>query len=222
MKKTLIVPCVTERLNVEFGYSDDCCINCVRAISEIDINVFDEVYFIILEKMDAEYKIASKILSEMSRFENCRPTVKVIKLVTQTQSPADTIYDALLNIGFEDRSIYIKDADNMCSNKHALRGNEIMVANLEDMDIIDPKHKSYVQLDEQGFITNAIEQHVISNKFIAGGYAFEDAKQFKDAYDNLKNISTKFYISDIVFWLILNKNVKFRPVIAKDFKDFNI
>ena len=222
-KNTLIIPCLTERLDIEFGYSkDDCCINCVKAISEIDINVFDEILFVILSKMDNEYRLTEKITADMARFENCRPNIKIIKLTGMTSSPAETIYHALSTVGFEDRSIYIKDADNMYSNRHALYGNEIMVASLEDQDIIDPKHKSYVQLDEQGFITNAIEHHVISDKFIAGGYSFADAEMFKDAYEALKTITNKFYISDIVFWLILNKDIQFRPVTAKDFKDFNI
>ena len=79
-----------------------------------------------------------------------------------------------------------------------------------------------MKTDEQGFVTNCIEKRVISDKFIAGGYCFRTAHMFKEAYEALKNYNNTFYISDIIYWLILNKDEKFLPVEAKDFLDFNI
>ena len=45
---------------------------------------------------------------------------------------------------------------------------------------------------------------------------------FKEEYEALKNYNNTFYISDIIYWLILNKDEKFLPVEAEDFLDFNI
>ena len=223
MIKTLIVPCVTTRKNVEFAIDEEmCCINCVRAISNIDIDNIDEVYFIILSEMDNEYRLTEKITADFSRFEGYKGKMQVIRLNKMTASSAETIYKALQVIGTDDRTIFIKDADNMCMNKLPLKDNEVYCASLENIDKVDPMHKSYIKLDEQGFITNAIEKRVISDRFIAGGYSFNYASDYIEAYDALKNITDKFYISDILFWLILNKNAKFMPVNAKDFKDFNI
>ena len=45
MKHIMIVPCATTRTDVEFAYDTEmCCINCVRAISEVDISSIDEIY----------------------------------------------------------------------------------------------------------------------------------------------------------------------------------
>ena len=97
-------------------------------------------------------------------------------------------------------------------------------ASLEKLGLVDPVHKSYLNVDEQGFITNAIEKRVISDKFIAGGYSFESAVDYITAYDALNELNNgeKFYVSDIIYWLILNRNVKFMPLDVEEFVDLNI
>lgn len=221
MKKTLIIPCGTDKLGAEFAYDNDTCsINCVRAISEMDIRNFDEIYFVILSEMDEKYHLTEKITADMNRILYYKGDFEIIRLGLKTNSPAETIYKALLAIG-TDRSIFIKDADAILFNQVMPTNNAVIVASLEDMELVNTMHKSYLQLDEQGFITNCIERRVISDKFIAGGYFFENAEDFVSAYEALKELTTKFYVSDIIFWLILNKNSKFLPVKAQKFKDFN-
>lgn len=223
MKHIMIVPCATTRTDVEFAYDAEMCrINCVRAISEIDINSINEIYFVILAGMDEEYHLTEKIGADFRRFTNYYGKMNVMRLPYPTSSPAETIYKALQAIDTDNAQVFIKDADNMCMNKLPLKDNEVYCASLENIDKVDPMHKSYIKLDEQGFITNAIEKRVISDRFIAGGYSFNYASDYIEAYNALKNITDKFYISDILFWLILNRNAKFMPVSAKDFKDFNI
>ena len=223
MKKTMIVPCLTKETGVVFGHNDETCsINCVYAISEMSISDFDEIYFAVLSEMDETYHLTEKISADMNRLPSFTGDFRVIRIPLMTQSPAETVYRAIQSIGSDYRSLFIKDGDNMFSNQSIPFGNAVMTSSLEETTLVDPVHKSYVKLDEQGFITNAIEKRVISDKFIAGGYSFENANDFKEAYEGLKNISDKFYISDVIFWLILNKNAKFLPVKAKDFKDFNV
>ena len=220
--KTLIIPCLTEEIGTVFGHNaETCSINCVYAISEMDIRCFDEIYFVVLQEMDKKYHLTEKIMSDMVRIEYYKGIFKVITLQEMTSSPAETIYKALKVIG-TDRSIFIKDGDNMFDNANIPSVDAVMTASLEETPLVDPMHKSYVRLDEQGFITNAIEKRVISDQFIAGGYSFKNAQDFMDAYEALKKISDKFYISDVIFWLILNKDARFRPVKADNFKDFNI
>ena len=61
MKHIMIVPCATTRTDVEFAYDTEmCCINCVRAISEIDINSIDEIYFVILADILQSGRLARK------------------------------------------------------------------------------------------------------------------------------------------------------------------
>lgn len=223
MKKTMIVPCLTKEPGIVFGHNDETCsINCVYAISEMNISDLDEIYFIVLSEMDETYHLTEKISADMGRLPAFKGIFRIIRIPLMTSSPAETVYRALQSIGTEGRALFIKDADNMFFNQSLPFTNAVMTSSLEETTLVDPMHKSYVKLDEQGFITNAIEKRVISDQFIAGGYSFEKADDFKEAYEALKKISPKFYISDVIFWLILNKNAKFMPVKAKGFKDFNI
>lgn len=224
MIRTLIIPCLTLEINPVFEYDNDICtINCVKAISGMNLSDIDEIYFIILKEMDDYYHLADKISVEVKRTIDCENIkYKIITLDGMTSSPAETVYKALEIIGnINNRSLFIKDADNTFKIEYMPNDNALITASLEELTLVDTMHKSYIKLDEQGFVTNCIEKRVVSDKFIAGGYIFRDASLFIKAYDALNRISNKFYISDIIFWLILNKNEKFMPVKAMDFKDFN-
>lgn len=224
-KHILIVPCATRRTDVEFAYDkEECLINCVRAMSYINLCTIDEVYFVVISDKNDQYRLSQKIIADCTRLDNIDGKVHIIN-IQKTNTSADTVYTALKRICGDNKAdiqLYIKDADNMCYNTMPLDGNEILCGSLEDMSLVDPQHKSYIKLDEQGFITNAIEKRVISDRFIAGGYNFDNANDFIEAYESLKKTTEKFYISDIVFWLILNRDLKFRPVMATKFNDFNI
>lgn len=222
MKRTLIVPLVTNGNSKVFEYNQfDCIINCVDAVSSLEISKFDEIYFILNKQVAQPWRLEEKISADVTRLNHIH--FSFIMLPSMTDSPAETIYKALSVIGWDDRRIFIKDGDNKFTlDSTPTSGNYIITSSLENLDRVDPKHKSYVKTDEQGFVTNCIEKRVISDKFIAGGYCFRTAHMFKEAYEALKNYNNTFYISDIIYWLILNKDEKFLPVEAKDFLDFNI
>ena len=222
MKRTLIVPLVTNGNSKVFEYNQfDCIINCVDAVSSLEISKFDEIYFILNKQVAQPWRLEEKISADVTRLNHIH--FSFIILPSMTDSPAETIYKALSVIGWGDRCIFIKDGDNKFTlDSPPTSGNYIITSSLENLDCVDPKHKSYVKTDEQGFVTNCIEKRVISDKFIAGGYCFRTAHMFKEAYEALKNYNNTFYISDIIYWLILNKDEKFLPVEAKDFLDSNI
>ena len=222
MKRTLIVPLVTNGNSKVFEYNQfDCIINCVDAVSSLEISKFDEIYFILNKQVAQPWRLEEKISADVTRLNHIH--FSFIILPSMTDSPAETIYKALSVIGWDDRRIFIKDGDNKFTlDSTPTSGNYIITSSLENLDRVDPKHKSYVKTDEQGFVTNCIEKRVISDKFIAGGYCFRTAHMFKEAYEALKNYNSTFYISDIIYWLILNKDEKFLPIEAKDFLDFNI
>ena len=73
--------------------------------------------------------------------------------------------------------------------------------------------------------TNIIEKKIVGNLFNCGGYTFNDANDFVNGFEALlefEDISNHMYISHIIYWLILNKNIKFRPIEAIDYEDFEI
>lgn len=222
MKRTLIVPLVANKNSKVFEYNSKMClINCVDAITSLEVTKFDEIFFILNKELSQPWRLEEKISADMTRMNHIR--FSFVVLPNMTASPAETIYKAMSIIGWKDRSIFIKDGDNKFELEETpVSGNYIITSSLEKLARVDPQHKSYIKTDEQGFVTNCIEKRVVSDKFIAGGYCFRNAELFKEAYEELKKYDTTFYISDIIYWLILNKDEKFLPIEAKEFTDFNI
>ena len=141
-----------------------------------------------------------------------------------TSSQAETIYQIIKNYHIEGQ-IFIKDADSMYVCDKEIKGNAVMVYSLENTPIVDPQHKSYVAIDDQNFVTNIIEKKVVSNLFNCGGYSFASALDFIEAYEHVlefEDIFSHMYISHIIYWLILNKKLKFRPIEAIGYEDFEI
>ena len=115
-------------------------------------------------------------------------------------------------------AIFIKDADGFYKAK-VDRANSIALYPLEMMDIVDPKHKSYAAVDDMYYITNVIEKKVIGHFFNSGGSCFEDAEAFCRYYEKLKGLSSKVYVSHIIYQMLLDR-YKFRPIEVEEFVDW--
>lgn len=228
MKRVLIVPLMTTNVKAtEFQYTDS-FINCVYSLHKMKLLSFNKIVFVIDIMIDSYFNLSSKIYTDMIRLHyNC--PIEVFMPNHSTKSMAETIYVTIQNLmteyeSSENLSIFIKDGDNYISLNEVPDGNYVTSASLEKLDLVDPVHKSYLNVDEQGFITNAIEKRVISDRFIAGGYSFESAVDYMTAYEALDEMNNgeKFYVSDIIYWLILNRNLKFMPLDVEEFVDLNI
>ena len=108
MKRTLIVPLVTNGNSKVFEYNQfDCIINCVDAVSSLEISKFDEIYFILNKQVAQPWRLEEKISADVTRLNHIH--FSFIMLPSMTDSPAETIYKALSVIGWDDRRIFIKD-----------------------------------------------------------------------------------------------------------------
>ncbi len=233
MKKryTLIVPMVTvirdnSDMPVQFKYNNKTGqINCIRCIEGLDLSQFDKIYFILLYEHEQKYHIAEKI--SIARKYN--PELLNIEFIFTfldypTTSQAETVYNEIKKYDIKG-PIFIKDADNTCTYKDFIDGNSVFVYPLEKTMVVDPQHKSYVSTDDQNFIVNIIEKRVINNLFNCGGYKFDRASDFIEAYEGMLGYEmpgTHMYISHLIYWLILYKKIKFRPINVENFIDFKI
>ena len=227
---TLIVPMVSvkskDTVPLEFKYDNNTGqINCVKALEGIDLSMFTKIYFVMLYEHELKYHIAEKITVARKFNKKLLDTEVIFKFLDiPTSSQAETIYNTIVEYDIKG-PIFIKDADNTCTCDGQIKGNTVLVYPLENTPIVDPQHKSYVNVDDQNFVVNIIEKRVVSNLFNCGGYSFTDAALFKTAYEALlgyEDIVNHMYISHIIYWLILNKKVKFRPVEATYYEDFEI
>ena len=227
---TLIVPMVSvkskDTVPLEFKYDNNTGqINCIKALEGIDLSMFTKIYFVMLYEHELKYHIAEKITVARKFNKKLLDTEVIFKFLDiPTSSQAETIYNTIIEYNIKG-PIFIKDADNTCTCEGQIKGNTVLVYPLENTPIVDPQHKSYVNVDDQNFVVNIIEKRVVSNLFNCGGYSFTDAALFKTAYEALlgyEDITNHMYISHIIYWLILNKKVKFRPVEATYYEDFEI
>lgn len=227
---TLIVPMVSIKKSntvpLEFKYDNNIGqINCIKALEGIDLSMFTKIYFIMLYEHELKYHVAEKIAVARKFNKELLDAEIIFKFLDNpTNSQAETIYNTIVEYNIEG-PIFIKDADNTCTVSNIIKGNSVLVYSLENTPIVDPQHKSYISVDEQNFVVNIIEKRVVSNLFNCGGYSFIDAQLFKLAYEALleyEDIANHMYISHIIYWLILNKKLKFRPIEATYYEDFEL
>lgn len=233
-KYTLIMPMLDtspkykDKCPIEFQYNNETGImNCIETLNRMDLRKIGSIHFIILKQHDNEYDITRKIKSAIKFDEERYEDIDIVisKVNNPTSSQAQTIYDEINRYDIEG-PIIIKDADNACDmDLDNCKGNFVFVYPLELTPIVDPQHKSYIAIDDQNFVTNIIEKRVVSNLFNCGGYGFNNAEDFRTAYEALmafEDIHNHMYISHIIYWLMLNKSLKFRPIEATGYEDFEI
>ena len=233
-KFSLIVPMINtskkyeNSVPIEFQYDNESGkINCIKSIEGIklcNVDTLNKIYFTILSKHEIQYHVSEKIM--LSVKNSCLNGIECVFMFLDqpTSSQAETIYLTLKKYKING-PIFIKDADNMCICDTEIKGNSVLVYLLENTPIVDPQHKSYVSVDDQNFVVNIIEKKVVSNLFNCGGYSFKTALDFIDGYEHVleyEDISSHMYISHIIYWLILNRKLKFRPIEAIGYEDFEI
>jgi hypothetical protein len=133
--------------------------------------------------------------------------VEIVMLDEPTSSQAETVARALRALRL-DEPFLVKDSDNRFELADLDQGDcYVSVDSLNNHDLINPRNKSYVQVDHNGLITNIREKEVISDLFSVGGYFFTQPEQFIDAYDRMSARDTgwdrELFISDIIATMVL-------------------
>jgi hypothetical protein len=143
-------------------------------------------------------------------------TAELLMLDQATNSQSETIYQALKKSNISE-SFFIKDCDNIFKCK-PVANNTVATIDLNDIDLIDAKNKSYVEVDSLGIISNIVEKNVISNQFCCGGYGFKSALEFIKTYEGIVS-SEEVYISHIIYKMLL-EGLEFNITSASDYLDW--
>lgn len=167
----------------------------LEAIDGLPIDNLNKVYLVILQKHRDEY-LADNFLQK-------NPYIEVVTL-NESKSQPDTVYQLIKRMGVRG-PIHIKDSDNYIKANFGM-GNYVGTVDLNDVDEINAKSKSYADFDEYGDIRNIVEKRVISNRFCCGLYGFADAQKFCEYYEAISSrVDPKtLYVSHIIFGMILN------------------
>lgn len=219
-QRTLIMPIGANKPDYEhrmprvFQMAEDGTMQCIKALQSLDLEKFAKIYITILRSLDERYSI-SEMLHLQFRIKEIK-NAEVVILDEPTSSQPQTIYQTIRKMKICG-CVFVKDADcNFMGDD--IDENAIVIYPLEQLDWVNPKNKSYVNIDDMYYITNIIEKRIVSHYFTAGGYSFEDADTFCHYYERFAGQSG-LYLSHIIYSMLLDKHT-FRPVIAKEYDDF--
>jgi hypothetical protein len=190
---------------------------CIDAILGLNLDFFDKIYFVCLEEHETKFQFTKGLVEEFVEI-GIGDKAKIIYLKDQTSSQSQTVFEAI-KIENVNGFIFIKDSDGYYNCKLVEEKNQIAYFDLNDMDDINARTKSYVELDINRMVTNIVEKHVVSSTFSSGGYGFADAKEFCVTYEKLQDMEGECYISHIVFEMMLSGST-FYGTKTSNFKDW--
>ena len=187
-----------------------------EAISGLNLDFFDNIYFICLQQHEDKYSFMKGFVAELDD-AGLRAKSNIVLLPEQTDSQSETVYTFLSGYDL-DGFVFIKDSDGFYRCDVEER-NQVAYFDLNDMDDINARTKSYVDLDVNDVVTNIVEKKVISSTFSSGGYGFADAKEFCETFEKLQDMDGECYISHIIFEMMLSGST-FYGTKTTDFKDW--
>ncbi|MBA7465740.1 hypothetical protein ES707_00910 [subsurface metagenome] len=188
----------------------------VKAVEGLGIPV-DDLVVTVLKEHEERFNALEGLRQAFGR-----PVHGVI-LERPTASQSETVFETLIRAGL-DEPFMVKDSDNYFElSALEERYNYVSVASLNDFDQINPRNKSYVQVDQEDIIVNFREKKVISDLFSVGGYYFVSPRDFIAAYTELSKgahvSSSELYLSEVIAFMILNGHV-FRARRVNSYQDW--
>jgi dTDP-glucose pyrophosphorylase len=166
----------------------------------------------ILKEHDEKYDATETVLSLGIDSD---PMTCII-LPEKTNGPADTVYQMLkwLDEGRDDGAFLVKDCDSFFDHE-IVKGNYVCTTTVGEHEVLRRLgSKSFVQVNDQGLITDIIEKKVVSDTFCVGGYKFEKRSEYMAAFEAIQNTQTnEIYVSHVIQYMI-NQGKQFftRPV----------
>jgi hypothetical protein len=194
---------------------------CIESIRGINLDFFDNIFFVILKKHDVEYEASEGIIKSLKNLDNyleVKNKIRIIKLEKDTNSQSETVYESIIknNIkGF----IYIKDSDGFFKINIKSTENQITYFDINNIEEINARSKSYIEVNSNDIVTNIVEKKVIGSKFSVGGYGFSSSEEFCKYYKSIEKYHGECYVSNVILEMILNDYI-FKAFECSDYIDW--
>ena len=189
----------------------------IESLSGINLDFFDQVIFACLRSHEEQFGFLDGFSKEFKTLYPDTP-FSIHFLNAPTQSQSETVYKAIIDKNICD-FIFIKDSDSYYEANIEDVCNQVSFFDLNDIDMVNARSKSYLLFDQDQLIYNIIEKKVISSFFSVGGYGFASAKDFCLAYEKIKDLHAECYISDVIYSMILYGQ-RFKGLKTDNFKDW--
>lgn len=171
-----------------------------EAIKGLDLSLVKNIYLVVLKQHLDGFDVERHISDQFKEFASDKKIVITV-LDEPTKNQPETVYQAITRNNIQG-SIFIKDCDNYFTTKIE-HENSVCVFNLNDMDLVHARNKSYAVFDHTKIIKNIVEKKVVSSDFCVGGYSFESSDIFIEYFNKLKEKSD-LYISHLIYQMILD------------------
>ncbi|HEU4731760.1 MAG TPA: hypothetical protein VFT22_27880 [Kofleriaceae bacterium] len=177
----------------------------------------DDLIVTILREHEERYHVRQGLAAAFGQ------PIRVVVLDEPTRSQPETVARTLEAVDLREPFL-IKDSDNtFVVDNVAQETNYVCVDSLNNFDQINPRNKSYLQVDHRDLVTNIREKVVISDLFSVGGYGFLDPTQFLEHFRRLSQHTAEWqreiYVSDIIGAMIL-EGIPFRACRIKGYQDW--
>ncbi len=163
------------------------------ALSGLPVD-FDNLVVTILREHEERFGVRAGLTRAFGR------EISVAILAEPTNSQSETIAATLRLLDIRE-PFFVKDSDGYFHCPDLTSDvNFICVDSLNHFDLINPRNKSYVQIDADDRIQTMREKVVISDLFNVGGYYFTSPDEFLRHYDRLSIVATsgELYLSNVV------------------------
>ena len=189
----------------------------IAAIQGLNLDFFDKIYWVTLQSYQDKYHFEQGYFEELDQV-GLKEKSEIVLLDKETSSQSETVCEVIKKKNIEG-FIFIKDSDGYYECEIKDGSNQVAYFDLNDMDNINARSKSYVEMDHNGVLTNIVEKQVISSTFSSGGYGFADPQEFISVYNKLGEQDGECYISNIIFEMMLSGS-HFNGLKTSNFKDW--
>ncbi|AEF86512.1 conserved hypothetical protein [Treponema primitia ZAS-2] len=226
--KTLIIPCggKSSRFpNMKPKYlltHPDGSLMIAKSLSGINMNIFDRVIITIVKQHDEDY--GSKLILEQIFYNNDK-NIEICILDDFTTCQAETVIKTIEKKHITGE-IVIKDSDNYVEISNINEFNNAIVGlNIETFykEINRLSAKSFLIVNDQGFIVDIIEKKIKSQFICIGIYCFSDVDIFIRAYNKIKKNNEnnrEIYLSHVISYIIGLNEANFKFIEAQDYEDW--
>jgi hypothetical protein len=190
-----------------------------KVLESIDYKGFDRTIVTILREHCEKYE-ADVILEQV--FGN---SIEVLILDNPTKSPTETIYETIKQKKIEG-TITIKDSDGIAKLPKNIKSKNFVAGLTIDSksNVNHVQAKSFVIKNDDNIVHDIVEKEIASNIICVGQWQLS-SEDFIDAYENIFNSlvyvkNNETYVSHIISYLIMKKNIIFEYAEAKDYVDW--
>ena len=153
----------------------------IAAIQGLNLDFFDKIYWVTLQSYQDKYQFEQGYFEELDQV-GLKEKSEIVLLDKETSSQSETVCEVIKKKNIKD-FIFIKDSDGYYECERKGGSNQVAYFDLNDMDNINARSKSFVELDHNGVVTNIVEKKVISSTFSSGGHVFADPQEFISIYE---------------------------------------